>query len=198
VQNISIQEEQDFRRFFGKRLLLARKAANLSQKGLAYHLRTGQDTISNYERGKVIPNMLTLNHIAEILAVNVNYFFPDEHFITLSVEDQETLTLIPSLSPAAYQFSLAFVQAMFQNKLGKHSTKMNIDPVGSLERLINGNGYSFEAKDKQISILLGLNILLLEGLHPETMPFKNRTLLQRILDENDLFASIVSELADSR
>jgi transcriptional regulator with XRE-family HTH domain len=150
VQNTRVQEEKNFRCFFGKRLQMARKAANLSQKGLAYHLRTGQDTISNYERGKVIPNMLTLYHIAEILAVNVSYFFPDEHFITLSVEDQETLALIPSLSPAAYQFILAFVQAMRQNKLGKHSIRIEIDPIGTLERLINGNIPSFEAKGKRL------------------------------------------------
>jgi transcriptional regulator with XRE-family HTH domain len=78
MENIRIQEEQAFRRFFGKQLQSARKAANLSQKGLAYHLQIGQDTISNYERGKAIPSILILFQMAEILGVNVNYFFPDK------------------------------------------------------------------------------------------------------------------------
>jgi transcriptional regulator with XRE-family HTH domain len=78
--NLYIQEEHKFREFFGQRLRSVRLAANLSQKGLAYHLKVGQDTISNYERGKVIPNILILYHMAEILGVNASFFFPDEHF----------------------------------------------------------------------------------------------------------------------
>ena len=76
MQNHRVQEEKQFREFFGKRLRSARLAANLSQKGLAYRLKIGQDTISNYERGKVIPNVLILFQLAQALSVDVGYFFP--------------------------------------------------------------------------------------------------------------------------
>jgi hypothetical protein len=36
---------------------------------------------------------------------------------------------------------------------------------------------------------------LFEGLYPETMPLKNKALLQRLLDEKHLLGSIVSALA---
>jgi transcriptional regulator with XRE-family HTH domain len=80
MDNLRIKEELEFRKFFAKRLRMARLAANLSQKGLAYYLQVGQDTISNNERGKVIPNILILYHMAEILGINVSYFFPDVCF----------------------------------------------------------------------------------------------------------------------
>jgi transcriptional regulator with XRE-family HTH domain len=78
TMNRQIQTERDFREFFGRRLRAARIAANLSQKGLAYHLQVGQDTISNYERGKVIPNILTIFRLSQIFRVDINYFFPNE------------------------------------------------------------------------------------------------------------------------
>jgi transcriptional regulator with XRE-family HTH domain len=78
MQNIRVQEEQEFRRFFGKRLRSARLAANLSQKGLAYRLQIGQDTISNYERGKVIPDILTVFRLAQVLETDISHFFPKE------------------------------------------------------------------------------------------------------------------------
>jgi transcriptional regulator with XRE-family HTH domain len=76
MQNIRIQSDKEFREFFGKRLRSARLTANLSQKGLAYRLQIGQDTISNYERGKVLPNILILFQLADVLSVDVSYFFP--------------------------------------------------------------------------------------------------------------------------
>jgi transcriptional regulator with XRE-family HTH domain len=76
--NRQIQEEHEFREFFAQRLRSARLAANLSQKGLAWHLQIGQDTISNYERGKVIPDILTVFRLAQVLAVEIDYFFPKQ------------------------------------------------------------------------------------------------------------------------
>jgi transcriptional regulator with XRE-family HTH domain len=78
MQNQRIQEEKQFREFFAKRLRAARRLANLSQKGLAWHLKIGQDTISNYERGKVIPDILTVFRLSQIVRVDINYFFPNE------------------------------------------------------------------------------------------------------------------------
>ena len=74
--NQYLEEERQFREFFGQRLRTARRLANLSQKGLAYHLQIGQDTISNYERGKVIPDILMVFRLANALAVEIDYFVP--------------------------------------------------------------------------------------------------------------------------
>ena len=74
--NLYLQEEREFREFFANRLRTARRLANLSQKGLAYRLKIGQDTISNYERGKVIPDILTVFRLTHALGVDIDYFFP--------------------------------------------------------------------------------------------------------------------------
>ena len=74
---LQLEKERAFREFFGKQLRDARLAANLSQKGLAYRLQIGQDTISNYECGKVIPDIFTVFQLALILGLDVRHFFPD-------------------------------------------------------------------------------------------------------------------------
>lgn len=74
--NQKLSEEQEFRIFFARRLRTARLAANLSQKGLAHRLQIGQDTISNYERCKAIPDILTVFRLAQALQVEIVYFFP--------------------------------------------------------------------------------------------------------------------------
>lgn len=49
-----------------------RKSKGLSQQELAKHINTTQDIVSNYERGKVPPNLDKLVEIASVLDVTLD------------------------------------------------------------------------------------------------------------------------------
>jgi len=96
--------------FFGRRLRKARRRAYLSQSHLAQRLGVGQDTISHYEKGHCRPDVIMLWRMAALLRVEVGYFFPEDRFLSLTVEDRETLAMLESFSPSALKYILAFIQ----------------------------------------------------------------------------------------
>ena len=101
---------------FGHRLRLARIRAQLSQAGLAQRLGVGQDTISHYEKGQSQPNIVMTYYLAEILAVDVNYFFP----IQANDADDDTLALLQSLSIVSYSYILQFIEQAARGQQQQH------------------------------------------------------------------------------
>lgn len=61
----------------GKRIKELREARGLTQAQLAGLLGKSVETISNFERGKVITSLLTLEQLASHFGVAVRYFFAD-------------------------------------------------------------------------------------------------------------------------
>ncbi len=59
----------------GKRIRELREARNLSQAALAEKCLKSIETISNFERGKTIPSVLTLDRVAKALKVDVQSLF---------------------------------------------------------------------------------------------------------------------------
>lgn len=58
----------------GDKIAIARKKANLSQAALAQHVSISSQAVGKWERGESMPDITTLNRIAEILSVDLNYF----------------------------------------------------------------------------------------------------------------------------
>lgn len=58
----------------GNRITVARKKMNLSQAELAQKVSISAQAVGKWERGESLPDILTLNRLAEILAVDLNYF----------------------------------------------------------------------------------------------------------------------------
>jgi uncharacterized protein YjbI with pentapeptide repeats len=58
----------------GDKIASARKKANLSQAALAQHVSISSQAVGKWERGESMPDITTLNRIAEILSVDLNYF----------------------------------------------------------------------------------------------------------------------------
>lgn len=58
---------------FQKKFKKARKKQNMTQKKLSETLNISRQAISNYERGKALPNLTTLVDISEILNVSLDY-----------------------------------------------------------------------------------------------------------------------------
>ncbi len=59
----------------GKRIKQLREAAQLTQSELALLSLKSVETISNFERGKTAPSLITLDSLATHLGVNITEFF---------------------------------------------------------------------------------------------------------------------------
>ena len=58
----------------GQKIATARKKANLSQAILAQQVAISPQAVGKWERGESMPDITTLNRLAEILGVDLNYF----------------------------------------------------------------------------------------------------------------------------
>lgn len=58
----------------GNKIAIARKKINLSQAQLAQRLFISSQAVGKWERGESMPDIITLNRLAEILEVDLNYF----------------------------------------------------------------------------------------------------------------------------
>ena len=200
-------EDKRLLEFFGKRLRAARRAANLSQKGLAQRLQVGQDTISNYEQGKVVPGILTLFQLAQILCVDVGYFFPDGRFTKVSEEDLETLALLPSLSPMAYEFVLAFVRYFIHRQQHRRYLSLGADPRKYLIKFLERDLHALEhatlaafaptypdERIPPIYALVGFTSILLTGIQLENVDAESEALFHRIAASGNRLTLLVREL----
>lgn len=58
----------------GNKIAEARKKINISQAQLAQQLSISSQAVGKWERGESMPDIITFNRLAEILAVDLNYF----------------------------------------------------------------------------------------------------------------------------
>lgn len=61
-------------KMIGNRIAEARKKTSISQAQLAEHLFISAQAVGKWERGESMPDIITLNRLAEILGVDLNYF----------------------------------------------------------------------------------------------------------------------------
>jgi transcriptional regulator with XRE-family HTH domain len=61
-------------KIIGERITEARKKITLSQAQLAERLFISSQAVGKWERGESMPDIITLNRLAEILGVDLNYF----------------------------------------------------------------------------------------------------------------------------
>lgn len=58
----------------GSKIAKARKETNMSQAQLAQQLFISPQAVGKWERGESVPDIITINRLAEILGVDLNYF----------------------------------------------------------------------------------------------------------------------------
>jgi uncharacterized protein YjbI with pentapeptide repeats len=58
----------------GNKIAEARKKVNFSQAQLAQRLFISSQAVGKWERGESMPDIITFNHLAQILGVDLNYF----------------------------------------------------------------------------------------------------------------------------
>ncbi len=61
-------------KMIGNKIAEARKRINISQAQLAQRLFISAQAVGKWERGESMPDIITLNRLAEILGVDLNYF----------------------------------------------------------------------------------------------------------------------------
>src|SRR6187551_320523 len=79
----------------GQKIAAARKKANLSQAILAQQVAISPQAVGKWERGESMPDITTLDRLAEIFGVDLNYFsdsFQTDEIATTSYEkfDKQT------------------------------------------------------------------------------------------------------------
>lgn len=79
---------------FGKFLCELRKEKNLTQKQLAEQLFVSDKTVSKWERGASIPNVVLLIPIAEVLGVTVTELLKGERIDTKKIWMQEKWNIL--------------------------------------------------------------------------------------------------------
>ncbi|MES2593553.1 MAG: pentapeptide repeat-containing protein [Bacteroidota bacterium] len=85
----------------GNQIATARKKTNLSQAELAQQVSISPQAVGKWERGESMPDISTLNRLAEILGVDLNYFsdnFQNEEVTGTFMEkgDQQTAETKPN------------------------------------------------------------------------------------------------------
>ncbi len=71
-------------KLIGNEIAEARKKATISQAQLAERLFISPQAVGKWERGESMPDIITLNRLAEILGVDLNYF--SENFQSVATE----------------------------------------------------------------------------------------------------------------
>lgn len=89
----------------GSKIARARKETNMSQAQLAQQLFISPQAVGKWERGESLPDILTINRLAEILGVDLNYF--SENFESPKAET----TIKATTDSVAYTEPVAPVEA---------------------------------------------------------------------------------------
>ncbi|RKS97955.1 pentapeptide repeat-containing protein [Chryseobacterium defluvii] len=71
-------------KIIGSKIAKVRKENNISQAQLAEQLFISPQAVGKWERGESIPDIITLNRLAEIMSVDLNYF--SENFRSNTIE----------------------------------------------------------------------------------------------------------------
>lgn len=86
----------------GNKIAQARKEINLSQAELAQQVSISPQAVGKWERGESMPDITTLNRLAEILGVDLNYFsdnFQDKGAVTSFMEKNDGKTVETQTNP---------------------------------------------------------------------------------------------------
>jgi len=78
-------------KMIGSKIAKARKRINISQAQLAQQLFISPQAVGKWERGESIPDITTVNRLAEILGVDLNYFSENTHSASTEMASFEPL-----------------------------------------------------------------------------------------------------------
>lgn len=109
-------------KIIGQRITEARKKINISQAQLAEQLFISSQAVGKWERGESMPDIITLNRLAEILGVDLNYFSASAKSVAESGSNQT-----PSVEHAEEQTTASTVSETVKSPAGKAGKTLKWD-----------------------------------------------------------------------
>lgn len=124
-------------KMIGNKIAEARKKINLSQAQLSQRLFISSQAVGKWERGESMPDIITLNRLAEILEVDLNYF--SESFESAITE----ILPVESLDEKSDdRLSHSLEKEVLTNLSGSNLTKSDFAGVTALKGKFEGSALS--------------------------------------------------------
>lgn len=153
-------------KMIGSKIAKARKEVNMSQAQLAKHLFISPQAVGKWERGESVPDIVTMNRLAEILDVDLNFF--SENFksedktnddIKQTVQQEADITALPEERELLTNFSGGnLVESDFAGVIA-HNRKFNGSALrGSDFTGADLTGSSFAGSDVREANFDGANL----------------------------------------
>jgi uncharacterized protein YjbI with pentapeptide repeats len=164
----------------GNKIATARKKLNLSQAELAQQVSISSQAVGKWERGESMPDILTLNRLAEILGVDLNYFSENFQSTYTEVTNIESLTIQPTES-------LSVVQ---KKKLNWDMSKLNL--VDSDFSGLKNLHEKFSSSNMQRCLFIGSNMsgLLLNSNNVDGCDFTDSDISNSQIQSSNLGKNI--------
>ncbi|HVX51369.1 MAG TPA: pentapeptide repeat-containing protein [Chitinophagaceae bacterium] len=161
-------------KIIGGKIAKARKEKNMSQAQLAQLLFISPQAVGKWERGESIPDIITFNRLAEILAVDLNFF--SENFQSVNNEMTPKITMntgggIEQMAQEAANRYRSAEEQLLTNFNGSNLLKSDFAGIAAHNRKFNGSmlrgadfsgadltGSSFTASDVQEVNFDGANL----------------------------------------
>ena len=90
-------------KMIGNKIAEARKKINISQAQLGQRLFISSQAVGKWERGESMPDIITLNRLAEILGVDLNYFSEKFQSVANEIASPESLVKQSAELPSGKQ-----------------------------------------------------------------------------------------------
>ncbi|SEW37771.1 pentapeptide repeat-containing protein [Chitinophaga arvensicola] len=145
-------------KMIGHKIAKARKDKNMSQAQLAGLLFISPQAVGKWERGESIPDIVTINRLAEIFGVDLNYF--SENFLSTDKELPSNIAGDNDEQTAAEVFTRP-ERELLTNFSGGNLTKSDFAGVTAHNRKFNGSalrGSDFAGADLTGSSFTGSDI----------------------------------------
>lgn len=137
----------------GSKIAKARKEINMSQAQLAQLMFISPQAVGKWERGESIPDIITINRLAEILGVDLNYF--SENFPSVGADDNVQPPQEDKIHSATAE------QPLITNFNGSNLTDSDFAGVKAQKRKFNGSalrGSDFSGADLTGSSFKGSDV----------------------------------------
>ena len=184
----------------GSKIAEARKKATISQAQLAGHLFISSQAVGKWERGESMPDIITLNRLAEILGVDLNYFSENFQSPAPEIIHGEPLVKQPAESGSYRIPSEKHPESKREEKLSWDMSRGNwVDAdFSGLKKLHE----KFSSSNMQRCKFIGSDLsgLLLKGNHVDSCDFSRSDIssshIQRTLLNKNIFKDCLLKKAE--
>ena len=146
----------------GSKIAEARKKINISQAQLAQRLFISSQAVGTWERGESIPDIVTINKLAKILGVDLNYFSVNPNADDAETAPEKILTSINEAEQAVQENANPSPERhLLTNFSGSALAKTDFAGVSAPKRKFNGSdlrGADFSGADLTGSSFMGSDV----------------------------------------